>query len=57
VSSVNQSQINRLNKEVADLRKADAREAKKETDLNAKINRANEAASRTRNTSVMQSKL
>lgn len=57
MSSVNQSQINRLNKEVAALRKADAREAKKETDLNAKINRANEAASRTRNTSVMQSKL
>lgn len=44
MSSANQSQINRLTKELAELRKADAREVKKEADLNVKINRANEAA-------------
>lgn len=44
MSSPHQNQINRLSKEVADLRKADAREAKKEADLIAKIGRANEAA-------------
>ena len=57
MSSPHQNQINRLSKELADLRKADAREAKKEADLIAKINRANEAASRTKSASTMQSKL
>jgi hypothetical protein len=57
VSSPHHNQINRLSKELAELRQADAREAKKEADLMAKANRANEAASRTKSASTMQSKL
>ena len=57
MSSPHQNQIDRLSKELADLRKADTREAKKEADLMAKINRTNEAASRTKSASTMQSKL
>ena len=56
MTSANQNQINRLTKEIADLRTNDAREARKESDLMAKINRANEAASRTRNSSTFQNK-
>ncbi|WP_051631364.1 toll/interleukin-1 receptor domain-containing protein [Afifella pfennigii] len=56
MSSINQSQISRLSKEIADLRKADAREAKKEADLLAKINRANDSAARTKSLSTLQSK-
>ena len=56
MTSANQNQINRLTKEIADLRANDAREARKEADLIAKINRANEAASRTRSSSTFQSK-
>ena len=57
MSSHDQSQINRLSKEIADLQKSDAREAKKETDLLAKINRANEGAVRTKSLSTAQRKL
>ena len=50
----NQSQIDRLNREIADLQKAEAQETKKEFDIQAKINRANEAAARTKSTSTRQ---
>ena len=56
MTSANQNQINRLTKEMSDLRANDAREARKEADLVAKINRANEAASRTRSSPTFQSK-
>lgn len=52
----NQSQINRLAKEIADLRQAEARETKKEADIQAKINRATEAIHRTRSASTLKSK-
>ena len=52
-----QSQINRLAKELADLRTLDAKEAKKEADLLGKIHRAQSAASSARNISTLQSKL
>ena len=52
------SQINRLSKEIAELQKASvARETQREADLQAKINRTNEAATRTKNLSTVQSKL
>jgi hypothetical protein len=57
MSSINHGQISRLTKEIAELRKLDAREAGKEADLLAKINRANEAASHTRSASTLQSKM
>jgi hypothetical protein len=57
MSSINQSDINRLTKEIADLRKADAREASKEASLRTKFNRANDAVTRTKNASTAQSKL
>ena len=56
MTSANQNQINRLTRDIADLRTNDAREARREADLLAKINRANEAGSRTRNSSTLQSK-
>lgn len=56
MTSAIQPQINRLNKEIADLRIIDAREAKREADLVAKVNRSNEAVSRTNNASTRQSK-
>lgn len=52
----NQSQINRLVREIADLRQTEARETKKEADIQAKINRATEAMSRTSNASTRRSK-
>ena len=52
----NQSQINRLNKEIADLRKAESQATRKEADVRAKINRAEEAAGRARNISTLQNK-
>ena len=52
----NRSQINRLVREIADLRQAEARETKKEADIQAKINRATEAMSRTSNDSTWRSK-
>ncbi len=57
MSSANQSQIDRLNREISDLRKADAREAKKEADLIGKINKAETAASRTKNDSTHRTKM
>ncbi len=57
MTSANQSQINRLTKEIADLRKAEARETAKEANIQAKISRAQAAASRTNNLSTSQSKL
>lgn len=57
MSSINQSQLNRLTKQLADLRKADAQEAKKEADLLSKLNRASEAANKAKIPSTAQSKL
>lgn len=51
------SQINRLTKEIADLRKTEARETKKEADIARKINRANEAAGRASSMSTFQSEM
>lgn len=56
MTSIHHSQINRLTKEIADLRKADAKEARKESDLLIKIHRANDTAARTKNISTLQSK-
>ncbi len=56
MSSRHSRQINRLTKEIADHRKADAAEAKKDADLLAKLNRANEASSRSTSASTLQSK-
>ena len=55
--SANQSHINRLTKEIADLRKTEAQETGKEANIQAKINRAREAADRTSNSSTHQNKL
>ena len=51
------SQINRLTKEIADLRKTEARETKKEADIQARINRANDAAARATSFSTVQNEL
>ena len=55
--SANQGHINRLTKEIANLQKTDAQEIRKEADIQSKINRANEAATRARNTSILHNKL
>lgn len=55
--SANQSHINRLTKEIADLRKKEAQETRKEADAQTKMNSANEAAARTSNISTRRSKL
>ena len=55
--SANQGHINRLTKEIADLRKKEAQETRKEADAKAKLNRANEAADRTNNASTRRNKL
>jgi hypothetical protein len=57
MTAANRSQINRLTKEIADLRKADAREAEREADLLTKLNRASEAAGRSKAPSTVQAKL
>ena len=57
MTSANQNQINRLMKEISDIQKSDAQEAKKGSDLLTRINRANEAASRTKSVSTVRSKL
>lgn len=57
MSSINQTQISRIMKDIADLRKVDAKEAKKEADLFSKTSRASEAANRTKNNSTAQSKM
>ena len=51
------SQINRLTKEIADLRKNEARETKKEADIQTRINRANDAAGRANSASVLKNEL
>ena len=51
------SRINGLTKEIADLLKRDASEAKKEAELLSKINRVNDAARRATSVSAAQSKL
>ncbi len=57
MSSTNINQINRLMKEIADLRKSEARESRKEGDLYQKINRATKTVNNTKNISTFQSKL
>lgn len=57
MGSQHSSQISRLTKEIADLRKNDAAEARKEADLLGKLNRANEAASRATTASTLSSKM
>lgn len=57
MASINQSQIERCLREIASLQKDDAREAKKEADLSAKLSQARLSASRTKNASTIQSKL
>lgn len=49
-------QIDRLQREIADLQKAQARETKKEADLHGKLNRISEAISRAKNLSTIASK-
>lgn len=55
--TTDRSNVARAQKAIADLRVKDAAEAKKEADLSSKINRANEAASRSSSMSTIQSKL
>lgn len=55
--SSTRSSVARVQKAIADLRIKDAAETKKESDLFIKINRATEAASRSKSASVIQSKL
>ena len=51
-----QSQINQLEREVANLRSNEAAEIKKEADLIGRINRAQDAAGRTNNASTLKSR-
>ena len=55
--SANQNHINRLTREIANLQKTDAQEIRKEANIQSKISRANEAATRARNTSTFHNKL
>jgi hypothetical protein len=57
MTSANQSQIVRLAKDIANFRKSDAQEAKKEADLSKKIANAQQAISRTKSPSTHSSKL
>ena len=57
MTSANQGHINRLTREIADLRKREAQETRKEADAQAKLNRANEAAARTSSASTLRNKL
>ncbi|CCF00534.1 conserved hypothetical protein (plasmid) [Sinorhizobium fredii HH103] len=52
-----QSKITRLEKAIADLRKKDAQEAKKEAEYNAKVNKATSAAAKSKSASTISSKL
>ena len=56
MSSNATTHVNRLTKEIADLKLADSREAKKEPPIRSRINRANESIQRTRSNSTVQSK-
>ena len=57
MASPYQSQINQLEREIANLRSSEAAEAKKESDLIVRKNRAQDAANRTNNASALKSKL
>lgn len=57
MTSANQGHINRITREIADLRKREAQETRKEADAQAKLNRANEAAARTSSASTLRNKL
>ena len=57
MTSHNQSQINRLEREIANLDKDTATEAKKEASLIGRISRAEDAINKARNMSTIQSKL
>ena len=57
MTTANQNRINQLKREIATLRKAEAQETRKEADIQARINRANEAASRTKSIPTIRSKL
>ena len=57
MTSATQNQINRLTKEIANLKINDAREASKEAGLIAKINRSNEVAFRTKSNLTYRSKV
>ena len=50
------SQIDNLNRDIASLREREARERQRKADLLGKINRANDAASRTKSSSTLRSK-
>ena len=50
------SRINRLTKEIANLKLADSKEASKEAPIQSRINRANQTIQRTTNSSTIQSK-
>ena len=50
------SQIDNLNRDIASLREREARERQRQADLVGKINRANDAASRTKSSSTLKSK-
>ena len=50
------SQIDNLNRDIASLREREARERQRQADLIGKINRANDAASRTKSSSTLKSK-
>ena len=52
-----QSQIDRLNREIASLRQSDAREAENEAKATAKINRAQQSLQRANSSSAISSKL
>lgn len=55
--SANQRHISRLTREIADLRKAEAQETRKEANIHAAINRASEAANRTSSISTLANKM
>ena len=50
------SQIDNLSKEIARLRENESRERQRQADILGRINRANDAASRTKNASTLKSK-
>ena len=50
------SQIDNLNREIATLREREAREREKQAGLLGRINRANDAASRTKSAATLKSK-
>ena len=57
MTSMNQSQIDRLRREIARFQKDQSEETRKEANLQAKLNRTTEAASRAKSPSTVISKL